>query len=169
VFAGEVGVPCIVELFRRNGVTQTFFWPGRSIETFPEQFDACVAAGHEIGVQGYSHENPIAMSREQEQAVLDRCIDLIEKRAGRRPTGYDAPWWEFSSVTNELLLHRGIKYDHSLMHRDFEPYYVRVGDSWTKTDYSASTDSSMKPLVRAGTRPTSSRSRPTGTSTTCRR
>ena len=40
-------------------------------------------------------------------------------------------------VTNELLLERGIKYDHSLMHSDFEPYYVRVGDSWTHIDYSA--------------------------------
>jgi peptidoglycan/xylan/chitin deacetylase (PgdA/CDA1 family) len=52
------------------------------------------------------------MSREQESAVLDRCIELIEKRAGRRPTGYVAPWWEFCPVTNELLLERGIPYDH---------------------------------------------------------
>ena len=115
LFAGEVGVPRILELFRREGLTQTFFWPGHSIDTFPEQFDACVAAGHEIGVHGYSHENPIAMSREQESAVLDRCIELIEKRAGRRPTGYVAPWWEFSPVTNELLLERGITYDHAHM------------------------------------------------------
>ncbi|MGY1782348.1 polysaccharide deacetylase family protein [Geodermatophilus sp. SYSU D01036] len=148
IFAGEVGVPRMLELFRRNGMPSTWFWPGHSIETFPEQFDACVAAGHEIGVHGYSHENPIAMSREQESAVLDRCIELIEERAGRRPTGYVAPWWEFSPVTNELLLERGIKYDHSLMHRDFEPYYVRVGDSWTKIDYSQPADTWMEPLVR---------------------
>ncbi|MGY1732926.1 polysaccharide deacetylase [Geodermatophilus sp. SYSU D01045] len=148
IFAGEVGVPRMLELFRRNEMPSTWFWPGHSIETFPEQFDACVAAGHEIGVHGYSHENPIAMSREQESAVLDRCIELIEERAGRRPTGYVAPWWEFSPVTNELLLERGIKYDHSLMHRDFEPYYVRVGDSWTKIDYSRPADTWMKPLVR---------------------
>lgn len=148
VFAGEVGVPRILELFRRYGLTQTFFWPGHSIETFPAEFDACVAAGHEIGVHGYSHENPIAMSREQEQAVLDRCIELIEARAGRRPTGYVAPWWEFSGVTNELLLERGITYDHSLMHRDFEPYYVRVGDSWTKIDYTEAAETWMAPLVR---------------------
>ena len=113
LFAGEVGVPRILELFRREGLTQTFFWPGHSIDTFPEQFDACVAAGHEIGVHGYSHENPIAMTREQESAVLDRCMDLIEKRAGRRPTGYVAPWRECSPVTNELLLERGITYDHA--------------------------------------------------------
>ncbi|MEV5077835.1 polysaccharide deacetylase, partial [Streptomyces sp. NPDC056159] len=148
LFAGEVGVPRLLELFRRRGLTQTFFWPGHSVETFPEEFDACVAAGHEIGVHGYSHENPIAMSREQESAVLDRCIELIETRSGRRPTGYVAPWWEFSPVTNELLLERGIKYDHSLMHRDFEPYYVRVGDSWTKIDYSRPAETWMKPLVR---------------------
>ncbi len=149
VFAGEVGVPRLLELFRRHEIRQTWFWPGHSIETFPEQFDACVEAGHEIGVHGYSHENPIAMSRQQESEVLDHCIDLIQTRAARRPTGYVAPWWEFSNVTNELLLERGIKYDHSLMHRDFEPYYVRVGDSWTPIDYDAtSAHEWMKPLVR---------------------
>jgi peptidoglycan/xylan/chitin deacetylase (PgdA/CDA1 family) len=34
------------------------------------------------------------------------------------------------------------------MHRDFEPYYVRVGDSWTKIDYSKNAEEWMKPLVR---------------------
>ena len=149
LFAGEVGTPRLLELFRRHDLRTTWFVPGHSIETFPEQIDAIVAAGHEVGVHGYSHENPIAMSREQETEVLDKCIALVEEVTGRRPTGYVAPWWEFSRVTNELLLERGIKYDHSLMHRDFEPYYVRVGDSWTPIDYSApSAHDWMKPLVR---------------------
>ena len=148
LFAGEVGVPRMLELFRRKGLTTTWFWPGHSVETFPEQFDACREAGHEIGVHGYSHENPIAMSREQEAAILDHCIELISSRTGRQPTGYVAPWWEFSPVTNELLLERGIKYDHSLMHRDFEPYYVRVGDSWSKIDYEQPAETWMKPLER---------------------
>ena len=148
MFAGEVGVPRMLELFRRAGITSTWFWPGHSIETFPEEFEACHKAGHEIGVHGYSHENPIAMTPEQESEILDHCIQLIEQRTGRRPTGYVAPWWEFSKVTNELLLSRGIKYDHSLMHRDFEAYYVRVGDSWTKIDYERPASTWMKPLVR---------------------
>ncbi|MFJ5223429.1 polysaccharide deacetylase [Streptomyces sp. NPDC088400] len=148
LFAGEVGVPRMLELFRRRDMTTTWFWPGHSIETFPEEFEACTAAGHEIGVHGYSHENPIAMSRTQESDILDYCIDLISTRTGRRPTGYVAPWWEFSAVTNELLLERGIAYDHSLMHRDFEPYYVRVGDSWSKIDYDRPARDWMKPLER---------------------
>ncbi|OLT22815.1 polysaccharide deacetylase [Ornithinimicrobium sp. CNJ-824] len=148
MFAGEVGVPRMRRLLERYDLPSTWFWPGHSIETFPEEFDEVVAAGHEIGAHGYSHENPIAMSREQETEILDYCIDLIERRAGRRPTGYVAPWWEFSPITNELLLDRGITYDHSLMHRDFEPYYVRVGDSWTKIDYDKDARDWMKPLVR---------------------
>jgi len=148
LFAGEVGVPRLLDLFQRRQMRTSWFVPGHSIETFPEQFQRIVDEGHEIGVHGYSHENPIAMSREQETAVLDRCIELIESVTGRRPTGYVAPWWEFSTVTNELLLERGIKYDHSLMNNDFTPYRVRVGDSWTKIDYSGRAEDWMKPLVR---------------------
>jgi peptidoglycan-N-acetylglucosamine deacetylase len=148
LFAGEVGVPRVLNLLDKYEIKASWFVPGHSIETFPEQFQRIVAAGHEIGVHGYSHENPIAMSREQETAVLDRCIELIESASGRRPTGYVAPWWEFSTVTNELLLERGIKYDHSLMHDDFTPYRVRVGDSWTNIDYDVPAQDWMKPLVR---------------------
>lgn len=148
LFAGEVGSPRLLKMFDRMGIKTTWFIPGHSIETFPEQMKAVADAGHEIGIHGYSHENPIAMTREQERAVLDKSIDLVGKLAGRAPTGYVAPWWEFSPVTNELLIERGIKYDHSLMHNDFHPYYVRVGDEWTRIDYSAQPESWMKPLQR---------------------
>lgn len=148
LFAGEVGTPRLLDLFDKEGLTTSWFIPGHSVETFPKQMKMVADAGHEIGIHGYSHENPIAMTREQEQAVLDKSFALISELAGKAPTGYVAPWWEFSPVTNELLLEKGIKYDHSLMHNDFTPYYVRVGDSWTKIDYSQHPDTWMKPLVR---------------------
>lgn len=148
MFSGEVGSMRLLELFRRWGIKTTWFIPGHSIETFPEQMKAVAEAGHEIGMHGYSHENPIAMTPEQEEAVMDKSIELIENLCGRRPTGYVAPWWEFSPVSNELLLKKGIKYDHSLMHNDFMPYRVRVGDTWTKIDYSKKAEEWMKPLVR---------------------
>ena len=148
MFAGEVGVPRLLDLFRDFGIRVTWFVPGHSVETFPEQSAAIVEAGHEVGLHGYSHENPIAMSPEQEEAVLDRCIELLEGLTGERPAGYVAPWWEFSAVTADLLLARDIEYDHSLMHDDFHPYYVRTGDTWTKIDYSKPAGHWMKPLVR---------------------
>ena len=148
LFAGEVGAPRLLKFFERLGIKTTWFIPGHSIETFPEQMAAVAKAGHEVGVHGYSHENPIAMTRAQETEVLDKCIELVTKLTGKRPAGYVAPWWEFSNVTNELLLERGIKYDHSLMHHDCMPYYVRVGDSWTKIDYSKKPGEWMVPLKR---------------------
>lgn len=148
LFAGEVGSMRLLKLFERLNIKTTWFIPGHSVETFPEQMKAVVDAGHEVGMHGYSHENPIAMTPEQEEAVMDKCIDVITKLSGKRPTGYVAPWWEFSPVSNELLLKKGIKYDHSLMHNDFSPYRVRVGDTWTKIDYSKKPEEWMKPLVR---------------------
>jgi peptidoglycan-N-acetylglucosamine deacetylase len=148
VFAGEVGTPRLVNLFARWGIKTTWFIPGHSAETFPEQMKAVAEAGHEIGLHGYSHENPIAMTAKQEEAVLDHSIEVVTRLSGRKPRGYVAPWWEFSKVTNELLLKKGIKYDNSLMHNDFHPYYVRVGDSWTKIDYSKEPHEWMHPLRR---------------------
>lgn len=148
LFAGEIGMPRLLKLFERYGIKTTWFIPGHSIETFPEETRMVVEGGHEIGMHGYSHENPIAMTREQEETVLLKCIELIQQVSGKRPTGYVAPWWEFSPITNELLLKHGIKYDHSLMHNDFTPYYVRVGDQWTRIDYGKQPKEWMVPLQR---------------------
>ena len=148
VFAGEVGAPRLLKLFRELDIKTTWFVPGHSIETFRDQTSMIVDDGHEIGLHGYSHENPIAMTPEQEEDVLAPPPGLLTEVSGRRPTGYVAPWWEFSNVTTELLLKHGIKYDHSLMHRDFECYYVRSGDQWTKIDFTRSADEWMRPLER---------------------
>lgn len=148
LFAGEVGIPRLLNLFKKYNIPASWFAPGHSIETFPKEMQMIVDAGHEIGAHGYSHENPLAMSPKQEEDILIKSIELIEKISGKRPTGYVAPWWEFSNVTNELLVKHGFTYDHSLMHRDHVPYYVRVGDKWTKIDYEKEAKEWMKPLVR---------------------
>ena len=148
MFAAEVGAPRLLKLFQRYDIPTTWFIPGHSLETFPEQMAQVVEAGHEIAVHGYSHENPIAMSAEQEEAVLVRSIELIQKMSGVRPIGYSAPWWEFSYSTLRLLLKHGIKYDQSLMHDDFHPYYAREGDRWTPIDYSKPAETWMRPLER---------------------
>ena len=148
MFAGEIGSPRLLSLFQRARIPTTWFIPGHSIETFPVQMQAVADAGHEIALHGYSHENPVAMTPEQEDAVLTRCIALIEQFTGRRPRGYVAPWWELSPATVRLLLANGITYDNSRMDNDFHPFYARVGDSWTKIDYSQAAESWMRPLVR---------------------
>jgi len=148
MYAGEVGVPRLLKLFKKYNIKATWFAPGHSIETFPKQMQMIVDAGHEIGAHGYSHENPLAMTPKQEEDVLVKSIELIEGLTGKKPTGYVAPWWEYSNVTAQLLIKYGFKYDHSLMHHDCIPYYVRLGDTWTKIDYEKEAHEWMKPLVR---------------------
>ena len=58
LFAGEVGSPRLLKLFDRFGIKTTWYIPGHTIETFPEQMQAVAEAGHEMGIHGYTHENP---------------------------------------------------------------------------------------------------------------
>src|ERR1700731_4312712 len=62
MFAGEVGIPRLLELLRRSEITASWFIPGHSIETFPDEVRLVADAGHEIGAHGYAHENPKALS-----------------------------------------------------------------------------------------------------------
>ena len=148
MFSGEVGTPRLLKLFDRYGLRTSWFVPGHSIDTFPAQMKMVADAGHEIGAHGYSHENPIAMTARQEEDVLLRSIECITDLTGRAPRGYVAPWWEMSNVTADLLLKHGFRYDHSQGYNDFVPFYARVGDTWTKIDYSQDAEAWMKPLVR---------------------
>ena len=89
IFAGEVGTPRLLRLFDKLAIKTTWFIPGHSIETFPEETKCIVDAGHEIRMYGYSHENPLAMTPQQEEAVLVRCIELIDQVSG---SGQPAMW-----------------------------------------------------------------------------
>ncbi len=146
IFASEVGVPRLLRLFKKFDIPTSFFIPGHSLETFPDECKMIVDDGHEIGAHGYSHENPVSMTPQQEEDVLAKCVDLIDKLAGKSPRGYVAPWWEMSSSTAALLTKYGFTYDHSQGYRDFQPFYARVGDEWTKIDYSKRAEDWMKPL-----------------------
>lgn len=148
LFAGEVGIPRLLKLFERYDIKATWFIPGHSIETFPREVEMIIEAGHEIGTHGYSHENPVAMSPQQEEDVLAHCVEIVKKVTGKKPKGNVAPWWEMSASTAELLLKYGFSYDHSMSLHDFLPYYARVGDTWTNVDYSKPAREWMKPLVR---------------------
>src|ERR1700737_1368448 len=92
LFAGEVGSMRLLKLFGREKIKTAWVIPGHLIGTFPGEMKAVADAGHEIGIHGYSHENPIAMTREQETEILDKCIDLVTQLSGTRPTGSVRPW-----------------------------------------------------------------------------
>jgi peptidoglycan/xylan/chitin deacetylase (PgdA/CDA1 family) len=75
------------------------FIPGHSLETFPEDMAAVRDAGHEIGLHGYSHENPVDMTIEQQRDVLDKTYRMLTEFAGKPPRGSVAPWYARSGVS----------------------------------------------------------------------
>ncbi len=117
--------------------------------TFPEECAMVRDAGHEIGLHGYSHENPIDMTLEQQRDILDYTYRMLTKfNNGIPPRGSVAPWWEVSKEATELFMEYGIEYDHSMNHHDCQAYYLRTGDEWTKIDYTQKAETWMKPLVK---------------------
>ncbi len=125
---GAVGVERILRLLEQRGIKATFFVTGHTAETYPESLQAIVAAGHEVGHHGYLHENPCKLTREEEERVLLRGLEALDTVAGIRPIGYRSPAWDNSPNTIELLLQHGFRYESSLMGKDFEPYWCRLGD-----------------------------------------
>lgn len=106
-------------------------------------------AGHEIGLHGYSHENPVDMTLEQQRDILDYTYRMLtDFCGGKPPRGTVAPWWEVSKEATELLLSYGIEYDHSMSHHDCQAYYLRTGDDWTKIDYGKKAKEWMSKCVR---------------------
>ncbi len=143
--AGNEGIPRMLELLETEDVEGSWYIPGHSIETFRDNVQDVADAGHEIGVHGYSHENPTDLSREQEDEIIAKSIDLIEDVTGSKPVGHRASWWEFSENTPELVEKYDFLYDSSLMEREFEPGYMRKGDDWEPIQYDQEPETWMTP------------------------
>ncbi|KAL8742943.1 MAG: hypothetical protein Q9190_004648 [Brigantiaea leucoxantha] len=146
LFAGTVGVTRLLKLFAKYDIKTTWFIPGHSLDTFPEECAKVRDAGHEIGLHGYSHENPTRLTLQQQHAILDKTYKQLTEFCGKPPRGSVAPWWEASKEGAELMLKYGIEYDHSFSHHDCLPYYLRIGDKWTPIDYDKDPTHWMKPL-----------------------
>lgn len=121
-----VGIPRILDLLDRHQIASTFFVPGHTAHRYPAAVRSIVAAGHEIAHHGYLHEQPTALTLDQEIEALDRGLEALAEVAGVRPAGYRAPMWDLSWRTPGLLAERGFLYDSSLMDAD-TPYELAVG------------------------------------------
>lgn len=173
---GEFGahaIPRLLHLLERERISSTFFIPGHTVETYPEECQAIVAAGHEVGLHGYAHEVVSTLTPDQERAVFKRGCDALTRLAGTPPRGNRTPSWDLTPSTIPILLELGLRYDSSLMSKDYTPFYARAGDvitadgpatfgqptdlvqlpvSWSLDDYPAfeyfSTDTRVLPGLR---------------------
>jgi len=128
---GEFGAMAssrILRFLKQRDIKATWFIPGFTIESWPKECDAVVAAGHEVAHHSWAHIPPANQTREEEEADLIRANDAIKKLTGQAARGYRSPSWDLSEHTIDLLLQHGFVYDSSLMGSDYWPYRARRGD-----------------------------------------
>ena len=125
---GVVAVPRILKLLDEYRVPASFFIPGHTLETYPEESRMVADAGCEIGHHGWTHRPPATLTREQEEEELTRANEQIKSLTGSYARGYRSPSWDLSPFSVELLLKHGFLYDSSMMGHDYLPYRVRRGD-----------------------------------------
>src|SRR5690348_9274403 len=89
------GASSILEELENQQASAVFFIVGRMIEEHPEVVQAIAAAGHEIGLHGYEHDN-LARYDGEALALLDKNLarvgSLLEDMTGVRPRAFRAPY-----------------------------------------------------------------------------
>ncbi len=125
-YGPDVGVPRILALLDRLGVSATFFVPGATADRHPAALEAILAAGHDVGHHGYLHESLAGTDEATERRYLELGLAALERVGGVRPIGYRAPWWEATERTRPLLAEYGFRYDSSFFDAD-APYWVEFG------------------------------------------
>lgn len=138
-YGPEVGAPRLLDLLAHYQLPATFFVPAHVAENHPGLLRRVVAEGHEPGLHGDLHEKLTALSRPQEEAVLDRSLEVLERVTGVRPRGHRAPWFATNPWTPEVLASRGLDYSASEMGDDV-PYLhdnglVEIPGQWAMEDW----------------------------------
>jgi polysaccharide deacetylase family protein (PEP-CTERM system associated) len=106
----------IFDLLDELGAQATFFVLGITAERYPDLVRAIAAKGQEVACHGYEHRRVPMQSRDEFRADVERCADLVEQLAGKRPVGYRAPAFSITRETPwayDVLAELGFRYDSS--------------------------------------------------------
>ena len=125
-FEARVGTPKLLELLEQLDLKATFFITGWSVDAHPAMCEAILKAGHEVGHHGYHHLLPDPRDPHLDEE-LDRGFEVLKRRLGVVPTGYRAPFGEFSEALRAGLVRRGITYTSSFRD-DVRPYRHVLAD-----------------------------------------
>ncbi|MBU6166152.1 MAG: polysaccharide deacetylase [Alphaproteobacteria bacterium] len=124
-YGRRVGVPRILEVLRRHDVPASFFMPAVCARLDPDETRRIVAAGHEVGLHGWIHENNSLLDEATERDLMLRAMDVLTPLIGRPPVGFRSANWDLSRHTIALVAELGLAYDSSLM-ADETPYELII-------------------------------------------
>jgi peptidoglycan/xylan/chitin deacetylase (PgdA/CDA1 family) len=124
-YGPRVGVTRILALLRKYGITGSFCIPAITAERHPYVVEEILEDGHFIGLHGYTHRRPDALSREEEEEEMAKSIEILERLTGQKMRGYSSPAGEYSPNTIEIMRKHGLEFGADGFDDDV-PYYMQV-------------------------------------------
>jgi peptidoglycan-N-acetylglucosamine deacetylase len=113
----EAMVP-LMEALQQRGVVATLFVVGSLASAWRDEMTALAAAGHEIGLHGYSHRFLAKLGPATFADELARGRDLLGELVGRAPVGFRAPYFSLTPETPwapDLIADAGFTYSSSVL------------------------------------------------------
>jgi peptidoglycan/xylan/chitin deacetylase (PgdA/CDA1 family) len=132
--------PRFLDELERAGRRATFFVLGEMLRRHPEQARRIVAAGHEIAVHGWRHDNALCTPPGRVTADLRRTVGLVTALTGVRPLWYRPPYGVLSAEA--LLAARALGLRPVL--------WTAWGRDWTAAATPASVLAALRPDLRGG-------------------
>ena len=99
-------LPRVLGLLKESGLRATFFVEGRAAELYPGTLVELAAAGHEVGLHGWCHEDWAGLGRAREAELLERGARAMET-LGLRPVGFRPPGGRLTGASLALLGEHG--------------------------------------------------------------
>lgn len=102
-------LPRLLDLLAARGVRATFFVEGLNAEMYPDALRTIAAAGHEVALHAWRHEEWAALDAGTEAALLARATDAM-RGIGIEPRGFRPPGGGLTEHTLQLLGEHGYYY-----------------------------------------------------------
>jgi peptidoglycan/xylan/chitin deacetylase (PgdA/CDA1 family) len=102
-------LPRLLDLLATRKVKATFFVEGLNAEMYPRALQGIVAAGHEVAVHAWRHEEWATLDVESERALLERATSAM-RGIGIEPSGFRPPGGGLTKRTLGLLGEHGYSY-----------------------------------------------------------
>jgi peptidoglycan/xylan/chitin deacetylase (PgdA/CDA1 family) len=113
---GAYATPQLLEIFKRYGITTSWYIPGNTARQYPESVVAVAAAGHEIANHTLRHEDIGALPVDEMRRSLQRTNEILEQVTGQRPTGARLSGADLGDGTVlKVMTEMGFAYDSSLL------------------------------------------------------